>query len=240
MSSTPPRKGQKRPAPQTPSDKPPPKASRPSSPTTPTRQSTSGSRAARRGLQREDIPVLRAGTGLVDLSDLDPAAMATDEPSRFTVQTTDDEIDDEEAESSFKELTDWTRYVAQHKGQRQRLLAFTVEVASLLRDLMGLPEEGKPTSYAAAAATSAPGPRFPKKATPAPTTKHIQHAITRFERVSKELPGAPRDTLLKVVSQSNLRSAPTPLAETPKPRKKQACLVKGIRANPLSPTSTTS
>jgi hypothetical protein len=160
--------------------------------------------------------------------------MATDEPSRFTVQTTDDEIDDKEAESSFKELTDWTRYVAQHKGQRQRLLAFTVEVASLLRDLMGLPEEGKPTSYAAAAATSAPGPRFPKKATPAPTTKHIQHAITRFERVSKELPGAPRDTLLKVVSQSNLRSAPTPLAETPKPRKKPACLVKGIRANTVA------
>jgi len=155
-------------------------------------------------------------------------------PSVFSISTNENEMADEETESSFKELQDWTRYIAQHQGQRQRLLEFTVKVATLLRDLMGVPEEQKPTSYATAAATSAPGPRVPKKATHATTTKHIQHAITRFERVSKELPGAPRDTLLKVVSQSNLRSAPTPLPEDPKPRKKPACLVKGIRANTVA------
>jgi hypothetical protein len=74
--------------------------------------------------------------------------------SVFSISTNENEMADEETESSFKELQDWTRYIAQHQGQRQRLLEFTVEVATLLRDLMGVPEEQKPTSYAAAAATS--------------------------------------------------------------------------------------
>jgi hypothetical protein len=59
----------------------------------------------------------------------------------------------------------------------------------------------------------------------------IHHAITRYEHASKELPGAPRDTLLKAVTLSNLNTALTPIPEAPKPRKRPACLVKGIRAN---------
>ena len=105
---------------------------------------------------------------------------------------------------------------------------------SSLRDLLGVSEASKPSTYAAAAATSAPKPRVPKKAAPAPTTKHIQHAITRYERVSKELPGASKDTLLKVVAASNLRTAPTPLPDAPKPKKRPACLTKGIRGNTVA------
>jgi len=52
--------------------------------------------------------------------------------------------------------------------------------------------------------------------------------------VSRELPGAPRDTLLNIVSQSDLTTAPPPLPSAPKPRKRPACLVKGIRANTIA------
>src|ERR1700759_195038 len=129
------------------------------------------------------------------------------------------------------------RYLAQHKEQRGRLLdLFTVAISSLW-DLpgTGVPEKpAVPATYTSATATSSPTPRPPSKGTAAPTTKHIQHAITRFERVSKELPGAPRDTILKVVSNSNLNPAPDPLPESPQPQKKPACLVKGIRANTMA------
>jgi hypothetical protein len=155
--------------------------------------------------------------------------------STLAFTTVETEIDDDEAESSFKEMLDWMRYIAQHKGQRARLLDLTDVAAASLRDLLGLEEERQPASYAAVAATSAaPKPKSPKKATTAPTTKIIQHAVTRYERVSRELPGAPRDTLLKIVANSNLKSAPTPIPDAPKPRKRPACLVKGIRANTIA------
>src|SRR6266478_7815287 len=122
----------------------------------------------------------------------------------------EDALDNDKAESSFKELLDWMQYLAQHKEQRGRLLDLMSIAAASLRDLTGLEEERQPASYASVAATSAPPkPKSPKKATPAPTTKHIQHAITCYERVSRELPGTLRDTLLKVVASSNLRTAPT-------------------------------
>ena len=41
------------------------------------------------------------------------------ESSSFPILTTEEEIDDQEAEKSFKELQDWIRYIAQHKGQHQ-------------------------------------------------------------------------------------------------------------------------
>src|ERR1700759_5880077 len=129
------------------------------------------------------------------------------------------------------------RYLAQHKEQRGRLLdLFTVTITSL-RDLPGsgaLEKPAVPAMYASVTATSAPRPRPSKKGKSAPSTKHIQHAITRFERVSKDLPGAPRDTILKVVSNSKLNTAPDPLPESPQPQKKPACLVKGIRANTMA------
>src|SRR6266704_6126175 len=97
-----------------------------------------------------------------------------------------------------------------------------------LKALLGGAEEGKVTTYATAAATSAPHPRNPKKAGATPTTKLIQHAITHYEHASKELPGAPRDTLLKVVTSSNLNTAPTPLQDAVRPKKRPSCLVQGI------------
>jgi len=160
-----------------------------------------------------------------------------DEPDALAFVTVQDPMDEADAESSYKELLDWMRYLAQHKEQRGRLLdLFTVAIASL-RDLPGSGVPEKPAvsaTYASVTATSSPKPRPPRKGKSAPTTKHIQHAITRFERVSKELPGAPRDTILKVVSNSNLNTAPDPLPESPQPRKKPACLVKGIRANTMA------
>jgi hypothetical protein len=95
----------------------------------------------------------------------------------------------------------------------------------------------RPATYAAAAATSAQKPRPPREA-PAPTAKQtkrcIQNTITRYERVSRELPGAPKDTLLNIVAKSDLCSAPPPLPQAPKPRKRPSCLVKGIRANTIA------
>jgi hypothetical protein len=238
MSSMPPRKGKKRPAPQTPTGKPPVKASRPSTPTASTSEHPLALEAER--LRRQNpgvtpaIPPFRPRSEVpqappTPTGETSAVPMDTDRASspvldsHLAFTTVDAEIDDDEAESSFKELLDWMRYLAQHRGQRARLLDFTSVAAASLQDLMGLEEERQPVSYAAVAATSAaPKPRSPKKATSAPTPKHIQHAITRYERVSRELPGAPRDTLLKVVANSDLKSAPAPIPDRPKPRKRPA------------------
>jgi hypothetical protein len=151
----------------------------------------------------ENIPSPDAGTPTASMDTDLPQA-----PVPFVIPTVDDEIDDDEANSSFQELTSWVRYLAQHRGQRRRLLSLTTEVVESLRDLLGEPEGARTATYASVAATSALHPRKPKKATPAQTTCTIQHAITRYERVSKELPGAPRDTLLKAIASSNLKTTP--------------------------------
>ena len=105
--------------------------------------------------------------------------MLTDEESvPFTIPSVEGALQDDEVESSFKELHDWTRYIAQHQEQRQRLLCFTAQVMDSLKALLGGTEGEKPATYAAAAATSAPRPRNPKKAGAIPTTKILQHAIT--------------------------------------------------------------
>src|ERR1700760_106263 len=251
MSTTPPKKGRKRAPPSTPTGRPPAKASKPSSPAT----SAGGEvpRGFASSLDTSAIPTIppfqpRAGTSqtqpaaptAADEMDEDPIEYADERPESpgaLAFETVQDPMDEADAESSYKELLDWMRYLAQHKEQRGRLLdLFTAAIASL----QGLPGSGVPekpavpATYASAAAAAAPRPSRPKKAKPAPTAKNIQHAITRFERVSKELPGAPRDTILKVVSHSNLNTAPTPLPETPQPRKKPGCLVKGIRANTMA------
>jgi hypothetical protein len=168
-----------------------------------------------------------------------PTGRVDDEPLAFT--TVDEAIDDEEAASSFKELLDWMRYLAQHKEQRGRLLDLLGTATDSLKGLMGLDgDPGHRATYAstAAKATQLPQPRRAQTASATPSSrpgkKLIQHAITRFERVSRELPGAPRDTLLSVVARSDLRTAPPPLLAAPKPRKRPACLVKGIRANTVA------
>jgi hypothetical protein len=116
-----------------------------------------------------------------------------------------------------------------------RLLDLFTAATASLRDLTGLEEERPAASYASVAATSAPRqPSMPKKATHAATTRNIQHAVTRYERVSRELPGAPKDTLLRMVANSDLRTAPAPIPDAPKPRKRPSCLVKGIRANTIA------
>ena len=46
----------------------------------------------------------------------------------------------------------------------------------------------------------------------------------------EELPSAPRDMLLKIVTNFHLRTAPMPILDTLKPRKHPLCLVKGMCA----------
>src|SRR6266704_196120 len=239
MLTTPPKKGKKRQAPQTPSGKPPAKGCPdPTSFAVSAEQSAYIDRLA--GSSSPAVPLAtshstRTSSPTPTGSGVDTADMLTDEePSSFTIPSVEGALQEDEVESSFKELQDWTRYIAQHQEQRQRLLSFTVQVADSLKALLGGAEEGKPTTYAAAAATSAPRPRNPKKAGAAPTTKLIQHAITCYERASKELPGAPRDTLLKVVTSSNLNTAPTPLQDAARPKKRPSCLVQGIRTNTVA------
>jgi hypothetical protein len=235
--------------PQTPTGRPPAKASKPSTPSAAAgkpldplvlegiRQSLTSGLSAFPASQPQpgssQSPPTPTGESSAIPMDTDKGSSPVPDPLAFA--TAEDALDDDEAESSYKELLDWMRYIAQHKEQRARLLDLMTAAAASLRDLTGLEEERQPASYASVAATSAPRqPRQPKKATPAPTTKHIQHAITRYERVSRELPGASRDTLLKVVANSNLKAAPNPIPEAPKPRKRPSCLVKGIRANTIA------
>src|ERR1700760_1963569 len=86
-----------------------------------------------------------------------------------------------------------------------------------------------------AAQTKGPSKAKPRPAQTVKQSKRlIQHAVTQFEWVSKELPGAPRDTLLNVVARSDLKTAPPPLPKAPGPKKRAACLVKGIRPNTVA------
>ena len=162
----------------------------------------------------------------------------TPEPDPIAFTTVETELNDDEAASSFKEVLDWLRYLAQHRGQRGRLLDLLATATSSLQDLMGTVGMEAKAMYAVAAASTAPQPRLPKRVATAPTAKqskrHIQNAITHFKRVSRQLPGAPRDMLLNIVSQSDLTTAPPPLPSAPKPRKRPSCLVKGIRANTIA------
>src|SRR6266704_1596925 len=176
MLSTPPRKGKKRQAPQTPTGRPPVKASRPSSPTA-THDEFLASQAEqlrqhnpsafpvippfRPHAGREDTrtpsPVRRAPAAPMD-EDSGPTS-PVDDPLAFT--TVETEIDDDEAASSFKELLDWMRYLAQHQGQRERLLDLLTTAASSLWDLSGSGGHVRMAMYAAAAAMSAAQPRVP-------------------------------------------------------------------------------
>jgi hypothetical protein len=165
------------------------------------------------------------------------------EPERDPISfpTVDDEIDDDEAESSFKEFMDWMRFLAQHKGQRGRLLDLLGVATESLKGLMGLEEApSHPDTYASAAAKAIhptrprPAQTAQRSAPAKPRLRHIQNAVNRFERLSEELPGVPRKAVLGIVARSNLQQASHPLPTAPQPRKKPACLVKGIRANTLA------
>ena len=244
MSLMPPRKGKKRLQPQTPTGKPPAKASRPSSPdytawmesqlgpkptpktSIPPAASPSQSSS---GNPRTPPTPTRSSSAAPMVED--PRSPSLDhDPIAFTMVET--ELDDDEAASSFKECLDWLRFLAQHKGQRGCLLDLLDTASLSLRDLIGTVGTGEKATYAAAAASTAPQPRVPKRVSTTPTAKqtkrHIHNAVTCFERVSRELPGAPQDTLLNIVSRSDLNTAPPPLPSAPKPRKRPACLVKGI------------
>ena len=109
MTTTPPHKGKKRLAPETPTGKPSAKASRPSSPTASTTSSPSiGSRSSRRGISRSDIPATsNPATPSTPLQESPADPMDTDRsstpvPDSLAFTTVEDEIDDDEAESSFK------------------------------------------------------------------------------------------------------------------------------------------
>jgi hypothetical protein len=140
MSSAPPRKGKKRPAPQTPSGRPPAKASRPSTPTASTSDHPLALEAEE--LRRKnpgvspEIPPFRPRSGASKTSSTptrESTAVPMDEDrgtsplsdSTLAFTTVETEIDDDEAELSFKEMLDWMRYIAQHKGQRACLLDLT-------------------------------------------------------------------------------------------------------------------
>ena len=128
----------------------------------------------------------------------------------------DDDLDlpvevmpDSEAESRFTSLIDAIQYIARYSDQRGRLTDLITAFSDSLKAPQGKPEVKKAPSYAAAATSAPRQPSKPKTATSAPTAKtQIRNAITRFERVSRELPGAPKSTLLNIVAKSNLKNAP--------------------------------
>jgi hypothetical protein len=168
-----------------------------------------------------------------------PTPTPEDDPISFP--TVEDELDDDEAAASFKEFLDWMRYLAQHKGQRGRLLSLLGEAKESLKGLMGLEETpSHPATYASAAAAAihTPGPRkaqtAPRPAKAKPRLTHIQNAVNRFERLSEELPGVPRKAVLGLVARSNLQLASPPPQDAPRSRRKPSCLVKGIRANTVA------
>jgi hypothetical protein len=174
---------------------------------------------------------------------VDPPRSPTPQPELdpLVFPTVEDEIDDEEADSSFKEFTDWMRFLAQHRGQRGRLFDLLGEARETLKGLMGLEEApSHPDTYASAAAKalpttgSRPAQTAPRSATGKPRLRHIQNAVNRYERLSEELPGVPKKAVLGLVARSNLQLAPPPLPTLPQSRKKPACLVKGIRANTVA------
>src|SRR6266568_7356229 len=170
MSLTPPRKGKKRLQPQTPTGKPPAKASHPSSPDyTAWMESQISPKPTPKSSAPPAIPSFQPASGstrtpptptrasTVDPMVEDPRA-PTPDPDPLAFTTVDTELDDEEAASSFKELLDWMRYLAQHQGQRDCLHDLLTMAASSLRDLMGSGSCEKPATYAAVA-TSAPQPK---------------------------------------------------------------------------------
>src|ERR1700760_2303576 len=252
MSTTPPKKGKKRAPPSTPTGRPPAKASKPSTPTALTGEDAPRGFAS--SLDTSALPAIppfrptpgstSAPSGTADIfsqhgsdtamDNKDDEGSSTLPANTVSFATVADDIDDEEVETSFKELLDWMRYLGQYARQRGRLTALLTEAVDNLRTLSGETGREKPASYAAAAATSAVQTQGPSKAKPRPaqtvkqSKRQIQHAITRFERVSKELPGAPRDALLNIVARSDLKTAPPPLPKVPGPKKRALCLVKGI------------
>src|ERR1700759_4697649 len=252
MSTTPPKKGKKRAPPSTPTERPLAKASRASSPAR-TEDAPSGFAPRSYSSVLPEIPPFRSpgstSAGLQPAFEFieDPSAQEgteqeghepdnADDTLAFT--TVDDDIDESEANDSFNKLASWIRYLAQYKGQQGRLTSLFDEATSSLRALSGDSGQVKPASYAAAAATSAPPSSGSRRPTAPPTARQskrsIQNAVNRYERVSRELPGAPKDTLLRIVARSDLSTAVPPLPALPKPRKKPNCLVKGIRANPMA------
>ena len=133
MSSTPPKKGKKRAPPSTPTGRPPAKASRASTPT-----ASTGGDAPKGFASTTDpsvlpaIPPFRSTTGgtqvlstgptdvfsshggdsaMDDSTEEGPSTLPADTVSFATVE---DNIDDEEVETSFKELVDWMRYLGQY------------------------------------------------------------------------------------------------------------------------------
>src|ERR1700760_1199618 len=252
MSTTPPKKGKKRAPPSTPTGRPPAKASRASSPAR-TEDAPSGFAPRSYSSVLPEIPPFRppgsTSAGLQPAFEFieDPSAQEgteqeghepdnADDTLAFT--TVDDDIDESEANDSFNELASWIRYLAQYKGQRGRLTSLFDEATSSLRALSGDSGRVNPPSYAAAAATSAPPSSGSRRPTAPPTARQskrsIQNAVNRYEQVSRELPGAPKDTLLRIVARSDLSTAVPSLPAIPKPRKKPRCLVKGIRANSIA------
>src|ERR1700760_4915974 len=166
MSTTPPKKGQKRPAPQTPRGKPPAKASRASSPSEttefdvlhagrPTPSKTGAIPAIPpfwpRAGPSQPPPAASTSADQMEEDPIEVAEEHADEPDELAFYTAPNAMDDAEAESSYKELLDWMRYLAQHKEQRGRLLdLFTAAIASL----QGLPGSGVPEIPAVPAESS--------------------------------------------------------------------------------------
>ena len=138
MSTMPPKKGKKRQEPPTPSGKPPPAKGRPGPATFDTSGRLSPLQGDFSGNTFPPADPFAPGAPTQGASSATPtsgeqtAPMDTgDSEPAFAIPTVTTEIDDAEAESSFKELQDWTRYIAQHPGQRARLLHFTAEVQDL-------------------------------------------------------------------------------------------------------------
>src|ERR1700759_4739994 len=254
MSTTPPKKGKKRALPSTPTGRPPAKASRASSPARTGEDAPSGFASTLNPSVLPAIPPFRPPAGssagwrpafefIEEPSEQEETETAGMEPDNaddtLAFTTGDEDIDESEANNSFNELASWIRYLAQYKGQRGRLTTMFEEATSSLWALSGSSGRVNPASYAAAAATSAaPPPLAPKRSTAPPTARQtkrsIQNAVNRYERVSRELPGAPKDTLLRIVARSDLSTAVPSLPADLKPRKKPRCLVKGIRANSVA------
>src|SRR6201995_1155499 len=209
MSTTPPKKGKKRAPPSTPTGRPPAKTSRASSPTPHTGDDAlTGSAPSVNPSALPAIPPFPHPSGSSSAPSRGPtdvfsqrggdSAMAGDDeegsptPPAETVSfaTLEDDMDDEEAESSFKELLDWMRYLGQYQGRRGRLTTLLSAAVENLRELSGETGGRKPASYAEATATSAAPSKTSAKPRPAQTARQsrrqIKHAITRFEQVTKQ------------------------------------------------------
>ena len=138
---------------------------------------------------------------------------------------------EDDTEESFTELTNWIRYISAKPAQVSRLAHTLNAILDEVRLLSGEREEPKPTFAAIAATPAGTSAKVPKLGKSIPTTKTLTNAIYRFERASKELPGASRSDIINLVAASDLTKPVPPSTGIMPKKRKPTCLVQGVRNN---------